>query len=253
MATYYGKEKDPMYRLWTKMIERCAYKTSYIYKWYGERGITVCKEWQESFEQFLADMGPRPEGVGPTGRALYSLDRIDNNKGYCKENCRWATTKEQASNTRRNVRITIDGITATITEHANRIGIPPKNLRSRLLLPGWTIEAAITTPITKRKRPPDRPIVLTEKLLRVPRAALRSSRGIPTFVKVYLCVRTFTEEGGTTAREVADVLNKSRAAVGKTISRLILEGALNSVGKHPRVLTANNVALLEPEHCTIEN
>lgn len=76
------------------MKSRCGNPKHPKYANYGGRGITVCKEWSESFETFLADMGLKPH-------PRMSIDRIDNEKGYLAGNCRWATYKEQSANQRR--------------------------------------------------------------------------------------------------------------------------------------------------------
>lgn len=81
---------SPEYYSWTCMIQRCINSTRDSWKYYGGKGITVCDKWMHSFESFLEDMGPRPENM--------TLDRIDGDKGYFPENCRWATKAQQASN-----------------------------------------------------------------------------------------------------------------------------------------------------------
>ena len=78
-------EMSKTYESWHQMIQRCINPNHPSHSNYGGRGITVCERW-EKFENFLEDMGEHP-GIG------YSIDRIDNSKGYCKENCRWATRK----------------------------------------------------------------------------------------------------------------------------------------------------------------
>lgn len=135
-------QPTPEYRTWQAMMERTQNQNTKQYSDYGGRGITVCERWQK-FENFLADMGGRP-GKG------YSLDRKENNKGYFKENCRWATRKEQNNNQRSNVSLTHNGKTQNVSQWADEMGMPAYVLRSRLNL-GWPIEKALTTPIKSNK------------------------------------------------------------------------------------------------------
>lgn len=124
------------YRVWQNMLNRCQNPKTPRFKDYGNRGITVCKRWQ-SFENFLSDMGERPKGL--------TLERIENDKGYYLENCRWATRTEQANNTRANVFLTFNGKTQTIAQWAEEKGIKYETLRRRIVKLGWSIEKAITT------------------------------------------------------------------------------------------------------------
>lgn len=90
-----------IYRAWSKIKARCYNQDDPRYKTYGARGITVCKRWKHSFENFLEDMGQPP-----SQDRKYSIDRINNNQGYSKKNCRWATHKQQTSNTTRTRLVT---------------------------------------------------------------------------------------------------------------------------------------------------
>lgn len=94
------KEHPDEYKIWRGMIRRCSGDPN-RYKRYSGRGIKVCERWSGAygFHNFYADMGHRPDGVLPCGLPKYSLDRIDSNRGYYPENCRWASLWEQASNT----------------------------------------------------------------------------------------------------------------------------------------------------------
>lgn len=89
-ATTHGMTKTSEYPTWADMKRRCINPNHAAYKYYGGRGITVCKEWLHSFETFFKDMGERPSGL--------TLERIDNDKGYYLENCIWATPTEQGRN-----------------------------------------------------------------------------------------------------------------------------------------------------------
>lgn len=92
-AYKHGMHKTPEYTAWHDMKGRCLNPNHRSYAYYGGRGITIDESWLE-FENFYRDMGPRPSGL--------TLDRIDNDKGYSKDNCRWANRIVQMGNTRRN-------------------------------------------------------------------------------------------------------------------------------------------------------
>lgn len=89
----HGLSRSPEYKCWLDMIQRCQNKKNRAYHNYGARGITVSEHWGSSFSNFIKDMGTRPS-------QKHSLDRIDNNKGYFKENCRWSLRSEQQRNQR---------------------------------------------------------------------------------------------------------------------------------------------------------
>jgi hypothetical protein len=101
------------YRIWSLMKGRCSNPNLPEYKSYGGRGIQVCDRWKSDFRNFLDDMGPRPS-------RRHSIDRINNNANYEPGNCRWATQKEQANNTRRNVVVVVAGRQMTMTQAVER-------------------------------------------------------------------------------------------------------------------------------------
>ena len=131
--------RRPERHAWQAMNRRCYNPKCPDYQDYGARGITVCERWRDSFENFLADMGPRPS-------SKHSIDRIDVNGNYEPSNCRWATLKEQLRNQRRNPRYEFRGERLTLTDIAERSGIPRLTLHYRLKR-GWNLEDAATRPV----------------------------------------------------------------------------------------------------------
>lgn len=129
----HGMSNTPEYFTWHGMIERCKNENNSRYSSYGGRGITVCEKWN-NFSGFYEDMGKRPQGT--------TLDRIDNNKGYSKENCKWSTSFEQQNNRRNTRRIKYKGDKKTIAEWSTFLGIKYNTLSTRIRR-GWTIEKSI--------------------------------------------------------------------------------------------------------------
>lgn len=120
----HGKSNTSIFHIWSNMIRRCHDPKNRAYSNYGGRGIKVCDRWLHSFENFLADMGERPSKE-------YSIDRIDNSGDYCPENCRWATIKQQANNTRRNINITHNGVSHTLTEWCEILNVDNRKAHRR--------------------------------------------------------------------------------------------------------------------------
>ncbi len=121
-ATTHGMSHTPTHRSWIAMRRRCNEPNSTQYKWYGARGITVCKRW-EKFENFLADMGERPTGT--------TLDRINNDKNYSPANCRWAMQSEQVAKQGKTLRIEYQGETKTLREWARQMNVRVETLYGR--------------------------------------------------------------------------------------------------------------------------
>lgn len=131
----HGASNTVEYRLFRDMCNRCYLPSRNCYKNYGGRGIIVSPEWRHDFEQFLKDMGPRPS-------PLHSIDRIDNDGPYSKDNCRWATREEQANNMRSNRLLTWNGQTQTMAEWCKLYDKDYMRVQSRLNQ-GWTLEDAL--------------------------------------------------------------------------------------------------------------
>lgn len=142
----YGSSKNSTYSKYQAMKQRCQNPKHKSYANYGAAGVTVCREWSDSFAAFLRDMGECP---GPG----YTLDRIENHIGYMPGNVRWATRQVQAENTRRTTKVNIGGHSfPTIASASHYFGIPYATVRVRISTYGWTLERALLEPIDASKR-----------------------------------------------------------------------------------------------------
>lgn len=135
LATH-GQTNSPEYRTWSKMKERVNNPSLDGYENYGGRGIRVDPEWENSFENFLDDMGPRPS-------AKHSIERVDNDGDYVPENCKWATQTEQVRNRRNTVRLDYCGRKVTLAELSEICGLSYMLLYKRIVISGWAIEDAL--------------------------------------------------------------------------------------------------------------
>lgn len=141
------QNSSSIYMIWANIIQRCTNPKHIGYKNYGGRGIIVCDRWNPkrggSFENFLEDMGERPLGL--------TIDRINNDKGYHKSNCRWRTIKEQSRNKRNNIFISFNGKTQCVTDWQTETGINLETIKYRIDH-GWTPEEALTTLTRKNQK-----------------------------------------------------------------------------------------------------
>lgn len=119
-----GNKNRPLYIVWAGMKDRCNSINNEHYDRYGGRGIKVCDEWLD-FAVFESDMLP---GYAPG----LEIDRIDNDRGYSKGNCRWATRKQNLNNTSQNVFVEYGGERLTITQWSEKLGVNPKSLSCRI-------------------------------------------------------------------------------------------------------------------------
>lgn len=140
--TTHGLYKTREYNSWQSMRDRCLNPNSDNFPNYGGRGIQIDPRWDD-FTVFLADMGPRPPNK--------SIERLDTSANYGPDNCVWATRREQSRNTRRTIRITLNGMTMCLKDWCAELGIPYKRAESRIRR-GWSVERALTTPVNVKKR-----------------------------------------------------------------------------------------------------
>lgn len=136
----HGKTETRLYHIWRTMKARCFDKNSCKYSRYGGRGITMSEEWKNSFMAF------HDWAVSNGYNEELSIDRMDNNKGYFPDNCRWATAEEQANNTSTNVIINHKGATGTLSQMARNYGLKPSVVSKRIKR-GWSVQRALETPL----------------------------------------------------------------------------------------------------------
>lgn len=136
----HGKSRTRLYHVWSSMLARCYCKTSRGYKWYGERGITVCDDWHDFtlFYEWATTNGYKED---------LTLDRINVNGNYEPSNCRWTTMTTQERNRSNNSLLTFNGETKCISEWAEITGIPRNVISARIHKCKWDVERALTIPV----------------------------------------------------------------------------------------------------------
>ncbi len=134
-----GRTKE--YRAWLSMKNRCYYPQDHYWKYYGGRGIVVCDEWKNNFIQFFKDMGVCPP--------KYSLDRIDVNGSYCKENCKWSSSQDQSRNKQKSIKIEYNGQILPLKTVCEQINFPYKIALGRYQK-NWPKEDLFIPPRSKR-------------------------------------------------------------------------------------------------------
>jgi len=141
VITKHGKWNHPLYPLWRGIVQRCTEPNNRSYPRYGGRGIKVCERWLNP-DNFISDMGP-------TYKKGLQIERVDNDRDYSPENCRWATQTEQQRNKRSNIRITLDGKTKVLSEWCKDFGVRYQLAWERIKLQGWHPHKALSTPARK--------------------------------------------------------------------------------------------------------
>ena len=140
-----GETSSREYRAWINMRSRCNNPNTPYFNRYGGRGISVCPEWDSSYDAFLRDMGRRPSDG-------HSVDRIDVDKGYSADNCRWATRVQQCRNFENNRIVEVAGRRMTLAEAAEGSGLLYNTVLYRLKR-GWSLDDALSLPHRRGIKP----------------------------------------------------------------------------------------------------
>lgn len=138
------RRNKPLYRVWSNMRQRCNNPNNPEYHLYGERGITICAEWDNDYETFETWALENGYQIG------LSIDRIDNDAEYSPTNCRWTDAKTQSNNQRKTILLTYNGKTQPLSYWADEFGISRNVLKCRIRA-GWPVERALTEPIHTEK------------------------------------------------------------------------------------------------------
>lgn len=149
MKKTHGQSRTRLYLIWMGMKRRCFSESFKQYSDYGGRGISITDSWMK-FENFYENMGYSYKiHCEKYGIKNTSIDRIDRDGNYSKENCRWSTEHVQKRNTRRNNFILFNGETKCLTDWALLYGMKDNTLHNRLYRSRWSIERSLLTPTTR--------------------------------------------------------------------------------------------------------
>lgn len=143
--TYHRMKNTSEYNSWQAMKRRCLDPKNKAFKYYGAKGIRVCAEWESDFLKFFEDMGKKPS-------SNHSLDRINTEGDYCKDNCRWATHTEQMRNRTNTVRCEFNGKKMTRVEIENISGISHKLIEQRMRYYKISAEQAVALGPSKNSK-----------------------------------------------------------------------------------------------------
>lgn len=144
--SHHNKSGTRLYRIFENMLARCYRPSNKSYKYCGAKGITICDEWLKNKSKFF-------EWAENNGyNKNLTIDRIDNQKGYSPDNCRWVDRKTQDRNRTSNVFITYNGETLCRADWEKRLGFRLGLLKQRIDWLGWSIEKALTKPVKRRKQ-----------------------------------------------------------------------------------------------------
>lgn len=142
----HNKSNTRLYKIWSGMKQRCHNSRHPKYRIYGKRGIVVCDEWKNSFEKFYN------WAIEHGYKDNLTIDRIDNDRNYEPNNCRWFTPKEQSNNVRHNLIYSYNGQRKTLKQLAEEYNINYGTLYSRVVRDKWGIDKALNTPLKRRKK-----------------------------------------------------------------------------------------------------